>query len=766
MDRSPDFNSISMKAETVASYTAAAPVIQSHTLDPWAFLHRKLKGRYKLAVLLGVFAAAAGAVAGWRLTQPLFRAEALLRIASTLPPVLEQTDQNQPMPMFDSFLQAQQMTISSPRVVRLAMETPQWRAVDPGASAVTAAGVQAFRERIAVDIRPRSDVIRVSFTDIHPQAAAGGANAVIAAYQQAYVERETEMQTQRLATLKDRRDALIRELADRHAQLDQAGARLAPLHTTSLQRLTLGLVAPPKKQGAEAGAPRPEEAATDSRLAAPAVPPVLVPEQIAFQDPIMRRYLEEKQRDEDQLDEASATLGPAHYYVLKLQRSLARSTERIREYAEAYSRFNAAKSAVPGGQLPEIQQPGSPDPEALAALMLQALRVERLRGDAEQSRKELLEVTRRMNILGAESTLGTRLSVISHAEAPLAPQIDRRLRAAAAGGAAGFCFPAGILILLRLGAVRYRSCDDAAQDLVGVAPLFAVLPATSKKFHAAAAHAMHHIRARLHAAQAGMSAPAVYLVTSPTSGGGKTSIALSLAISFAASGSRTLLIDGDLINRGLSTLLDATESPGLCESLRDQQFLNRVSRTTSGLFVLSAGKSSRADAYALSRDSIQLLISEARKHYDTILIDSSALLGCIEASVLAPHVSGVILTVARGEEVSVVARSLRHLQAMGAKIAAVIFNKATSRDFLNTLDVSAREDAFGDCDAVPVELLARAVLRSTNPAHASEAGPSLGVRVPPPNDVVCQDDSARLERMEMAKVMRGSRSSADESEAA
>lgn len=730
MDSSPGSNPTSLKGDAPASCTTATPVAQSHALDPWAFLHRKLKGRYKLAVFLGVFTAAAGAFAGWRMTQPLFRAEGLVRIASTLPPVLVETDQNKPIPMFDSFLQAQQMTISSPPVARLAMETPQWQALNRRTwTATAAAGVQAFREQLAVDVRPRSDVIRISFSDIDAQGAAGGVNAVIAAYQQVYAAREAEMHAQRLAALQDRRAALIGELANHHAQLDQAGAGLAPLHTASLHQLAM-VAKPVKEETPTLDAAKPEDAVTGMWPPVPSVPLTLVPEQIGFRDPIMRRYLDDQQRQEEQLDEAAATMGPAHHYVLRLQRSLARGAERIRQYAETYNRFNAAKSTAPGAQLPVIQQPAASDPDALAALMRQAIRVERLRSDAEQSRKELLEVTRRMNVLRAEGTIGTRLSVISLAEAPLAPQIDRRVRAAAAGGVAGFCFPASILVLLRLGAVRYRSYHDAAQDLENLAPLFGRLPQVREKHQAAAASSIHHIRARLRATRPGMQGASVYLVTSPTPGEGKTSIALSLGISFAASGSRTLLIDGAFIGRGLSTLFGATETPGLCEALRDRQFLDRISKTTTGLSVLAAGQSGQADAYALSHDSIQNLLTAVRQHFDIILIDSSSILDGIEASVLAPQVTGVILTVARGQQAPVVERSLRQLRSIGAPLAAIIFNKASSSDLWRTSSVASRKDADHEAldTATSFGPLIAAVLRSINRARTADMVLSSGVR--------------------------------------
>ena len=72
---------------------------------------------------------------------------------------------------------------------------------------------------------------------------------------------------------------------------------------------------------------------------------------------------------------------------------------------------------------------------------------------------------------------------------------------------------------------------------------------------------------------------------------------------------------------------------------------------------------------------------EAKKHFDTILIDTGPILGSIEASLVCAAADGVVLAVARGQQRPMVEKALGHLAAIGARLAGVVFNRAQSSDF-------------------------------------------------------------------------------------
>jgi capsular exopolysaccharide synthesis family protein len=178
----------------------------------------------------------------------------------------------------------------------------------------------------------------------------------------------------------------------------------------------------------------------------------------------------------------------------------------------------------------------------------------------------------------------------------------------------------------------------------------------------------------------------VFAVTSAAPGDGKTSLTLALGLSFAACGSRTLLIDCDLIGAGLTRRLGIQSETGILEAASTRTILEHI-RTTeiADVAILPVGASGTMHASTLSPNSLRRIIAEAKKHFDVILIDTGPILGSIEASLVATVADGIVLTVARGQHRQIVEKSLRHLMSIGAKIAGVVFNRAQARDFERSL---------------------------------------------------------------------------------
>ena len=114
-----------------------------------------------------------------------------------------------------------------------------------------------------------------------------------------------------------------------------------------------------------------------------------------------------------------------------------------------------------------------------------------------------------------------------------------------------------------------------------------------------------------------------------------------------------------------------------------------------------------------------------------ILIDTGPILGSIEATPVAAASDGVILTVARGQQRPLVEKALAHLNSIGARVAGVVFNRAQSRDFEQSISGismrSASRSSNGNGasrngqqkDAGQYGPVARAVASSTKSAETS-----------------------------------------------
>ena len=174
----------------------------------------------------------------------------------------------------------------------------------------------------------------------------------------------------------------------------------------------------------------------------------------------------------------------------------------------------------------------------------------------------------------------------------------------------------------------------------------------------------------------------VFAVTSAAPGDGKTSLTLALGLSYAACGTRTLLIDCDLIGSGLTSRMNVMASEGVLEAISNRSLLEYV-RTTdiADVSILPVGSSQQLHASTLSPAALRRLIEEAKKHFDTILIDTGPVLGSIEASLVATAADAVVLAVSRGQQRPLVERTVQHLQHIKANLAGVVFNRAKSADF-------------------------------------------------------------------------------------
>src|SRR5207237_1562321 len=122
-----------------------------------------------------------------------------------------------------------------------------------------------------------------------------------------------------------------------------------------------------------------------------------------------------------------------------------------------------------------------------------------------------------------------------------------------------------LLLLIGLIDACYRYSEEPTADMGGLT-LLGILPnlpdrLTDPAQAATAAHCVHQIRTML---QINSSEDRkVYAVTSASPGDGKTSLTLALGLSFAASGSRTLLIDCDLVGARLTARLDLNGPEGV-----------------------------------------------------------------------------------------------------------------------------------------------------------------------------------------------------------
>ncbi len=137
------------------------------------------------------------------------------------------------------------------------------------------------------------------------------------------------------------------------------------------------------------------------------------------------------------------------------------------------------------------------------------------------------------------------------------------------------------------------------------------------------------------------------MMTSPQPGDGKSTTLSNLAISFARTGKKVLLIDADLRRPMIAKLFGIEGGPGLADILENNKSFCECIQSTEmpNLFVMPHGKSTSEPAELLESLRLSTLLTVAQAEFDLILVDVPPLLAVADPAIIAPIVDAVILTV-------------------------------------------------------------------------------------------------------------------------
>ena len=190
-----------------------------------------------------------------------------------------------------------------------------------------------------------------------------------------------------------------------------------------------------------------------------------------------------------------------------------------------------------------------------------------------------------------------------------------------------------------------------------------------------AAEVYHTIRTALLFSQGGR-APKSILFTSAVENEGKTVTALNVALAFAQTGRRVLLVDADLRKGRCHHVLGIDNHSGLSEILTAQKHLDEVIHDTgTGMFFLSAGNNCPNPAALLASTAMRDLLVSLCKDYDHVLVDAPPLMPVSDATALAVLVDGVLMIVGASTSKRIVRQACARLANVGATIFGVALNR-------------------------------------------------------------------------------------------
>jgi polysaccharide biosynthesis transport protein len=312
--------------------------------------------------------------------------------------------------------------------------------------------------------------------------------------------------------------------------------------------------------------------------------------------------------------------------------------------------------------------------------------LEREADTSRQLYEGLLQNFRELGVAGGLAN--NNISIIDRAEPPAGPSKPRPVRILFLSAAAGLIL--GLLLAFGMEFLdeSIRVPEDIEKKL-GL-PMLGTIPRLDKgetpsialgDVRSSFAEAYYSVRTALQFSTS-RGAPSTLLITSARPSEGKSTSATAIATNFARLGSKVLLIDGDLRNPSLHRVLAADNSRGLSNYLTGNAPLEQVVQPTAtlNLSFMPCGPLPPSPAELLAGNRMQLLLEEARQHFDIVIIDGPPVMGLADAPLLASMVEGAMLVVEAGGTGRRLARvAIRRLSVGNARLLGVLLTKFDAR---------------------------------------------------------------------------------------
>lgn len=506
--------------------------------------------------------------------------------------------------------------------------------------------VERFESRLDVQRRGLTYVLEISFSSTDADQAADVANAVANAYIQSQQELKADLTKgasqwldEQIETMRQRVRKSEQAIADFKAKNDivdvtQGNQLIEQRMEDVSQQLALA-----QSRKAEVSARLKEvQAAAKGRNAAEALSEILKSDTMTG----LRDQYANAARLEAQY---RAIYGSQHPFLLasreqlgELQRQIDQEVARVLQGLSTEERSASKQEATLQAELDTLKKQSEKLRQASVPLA-------DLTREAEADRALLTQYLTRLKETSREQSLQfENARVISPAHAPLDPSRPRKLLLLLAAAITGGICGIGLALFLEqqrrglvsaneveqvLGLPYFGTLPDLQGDRSRLKPLswFGAADAQGEASLAGAEYtrAVSAIARRLRRSAA--KDGEIVVVTSALPGEGKSTFAANLARASAASGVKTLLVDGDGYS-GQITRMFGVIGPGLQELTegRGQTRNIAMSDVSSGLYVVGTGDMRGAQFHHLDERAVSAILKDFQQYFDVIVVDSPAIL--------------------------------------------------------------------------------------------------------------------------------------------
>lgn len=156
---------------------------------------------------------------------------------------------------------------------------------------------------------------------------------------------------------------------------------------------------------------------------------------------------------------------------------------------------------------------------------------------------------------------------------------------------------------------------------------------------------------------------------------GKSTSCINLAITFAQTGSKVLIIDADMRKPKVNRAFNVANAPGLSDKLSGfaDECIYEISK--DNLYVMTAGTIPPNPAELLASENMENLIAELEEKFDYVFIDTPPVGLVTDAVIIANRVMGTIIVSRQNITTKDYLRdTVETLERTGTKILGIILN--------------------------------------------------------------------------------------------
>jgi capsular exopolysaccharide synthesis family protein len=400
----------------------------------------------------------------------------------------------------------------------------------------------------------------------------------------------------------------------------------------------------------------------------------------------------------------TASLGPEHKMVISLKHQRQEMQHKLEDaigaarasQTAAYIEMLRAAQESSQVALKGISDQINQAKQELGELTYQMSQYLTAKDEEKATHEQLDQVTKELDNMSQveQQSEASGIMWAIHPEVPDTPSFPKLWITMTVAVFAGLMLSLGIAFLREWMDTSVRSPRDidriGEMNLLGIVPhedddpqvTGAPLPLVIFQApHSMLAEQYRQVRSRLQHSTSLDSTRSI-LVTSPSPGDGKTTVACNLAAGLALNGRRILLVDANFRRPELHRIFSIANETGFSAALSNlESFPSSVCQTqVPNLDVMPAGPRPPNGTELLESQLLSDFIERALEEYDHVIFDSGPLLFVSESMAMAPRVDGVVSVVrARTNSRGLLQRMRDALRQVHAEHVGVVLNAVRSQ---------------------------------------------------------------------------------------